>query len=526
MSTTRLSTIMTSALLIGVTFASFLLSSLSTAYAASKKATAATSTAQVLAPQPDFCTNLYDKSQDDREKLIKEMATGICQGNNSPQCIAKESAKIVKGCVAKSTGQQQDGESCKDSYDKFQKEDKELRAACSSVPIDGDCFTHVNKCLKCQGSDSTDSICASLETEEIDSDLDPDSKPASISDYLNAGQSTSASTTKYTPDRKKAAIRYKNCPAMAGTDLEKWITRVRDAQTAASDSKKRIIELQEKNNDIEAQLNDTKIEKQKEMQDAATEAEDAKQQMLNDMDKEKNEARKTVAALLEQSTVIENQIAATQKAYDDAYRTYLDAMAKLDDLCYAEAKQKLAAAQIAAQEKIKNSQYSTNSLNSLLGQVGISSRVKAQSRVNEDFRFCKRDPTHQAQITMAKRALDSAKQAANQARQSLEAKKIRLLSPYKMPIKGNFPRPCKEWWPIPIALWQSSRKRFNNWPLICKMKLIKLIQKWPPTIKISLSHVRKPPWPNKLFSNINHISIKKWSLLAEWKLIQKKSPRP
>ncbi|MCB0361950.1 MAG: hypothetical protein KDD35_04495, partial [Bdellovibrionales bacterium] len=321
--------------------------------------------------QPSFCDKLIADPNSARQSFDL-----LCKGKGTT-CVETALSKKIEECMKMATGSQSEQKDCNSSYEKFVENNGKMNAACGGAGIDGDCFAHVNKCLKCQGTDVNYSDCASLDTEDVKEDV------ASINDLMGFGSRTSTSV-KYTPDPEKASIRYKNCPAMAGADLKDWISRVKDAQSASADAKRKIVDLTEKSNDIESQLRDTKIEKEKEMQDTVSEAEDVRQEMNNQLDEEKNKARQTISQLLEQSSEIENQIIATQKAYDDAYGTYLNALSALDQQCHAAALQKLTALQSMKQAKIDKSNYSTSSFNRLLGQVGLSSRRVAQKRVNED----------------------------------------------------------------------------------------------------------------------------------------------
>jgi hypothetical protein len=401
-------------------------------------ASTAASPPAVYQVQKDIC------SDDD---MMNAYAEGLCKkftnATEKSTCIDKEKDKMIRGCIAKSSGGQSELQDCNKAYEKFTENDGKLAAACGAAGIDGDCFAHVDKCLKCQGTESTDPICASLDTEEIES-TDPEKRPASISDLMGMGQQgSSGSTGKYTPDPKKAALRYKNCPAMAGVDLKEWMTKVKDAQREVTDSKKEVVDLTEKNSEIEAQLRDTKLEKDKAMTETVDEAEDVKQKMNDQMRNEKNEARKTISQLLEQSSAIENQIIAAEKSYDDAYSSYLNALAALDQQCHAAALQKLAALQTAMQAKIDKSTYSTGSFNSLLNEVGVSSRRKSQSMVNRDFQRCKADPAYTSTAQAAKRSLDSTRTAASNAIKALKDKKDQIYFTIKDANERELPEALK-----------------------------------------------------------------------------------
>lgn len=401
-------------------------------------ASQATSSPLVLQQPKDICSD-NDMMSAYADKLCKKFKNA----SENLSCLEKETEKMVKGCISKSSGGQSELQDCNKAYEKFTENDGKLAAACGAAGIDGDCFAHIDKCLKCQGTESTDPICASLDTEEIDS-TDPDKRPASISDFMGMGQQgSSASTVKYTPDPKKAALRYKNCPAMAGVDLKEWMTKVKDAQREVADSKKEVVDLTEKNSEIESQLRDTKLEKDKAMTETVDEAEDVKQKMNDQMRNEKNEARKTISQLLEQSSAIENQIIAAEKSFDDAYSSYLNALAALDQQCHAAALQKLAALQTAMQAKIDKSTYSTGSFNSLLNEVGVSSRKKSQSMVNRDFQRCKADPAYTSTAQAAKRSLDSTRASANNAIKALRDKKDQIASTIKDANERELPEALK-----------------------------------------------------------------------------------
>ncbi|MBK9040752.1 MAG: hypothetical protein IPL83_16640 [Bdellovibrionales bacterium] len=381
-------------------------------------------------------------SSESRSSLAEDKCLKFTEANEKAKCKNEYLSKMADKCEKKIMGDQSELQDCNKAYEKFTENDGKLAAACGAAGIDGDCFAHVDKCLKCQGTESTDPVCASLDTEEIDS-TDPDKKPASISDFMGMGQGSSASTGKYTPDPKKAALRYKNCPAMAGVDLKEWMEKVKDAQREVTDSKKEVVDLTEKNSEIEAQLRDTKLEKDKAMTETVDAAEDVKQKMNDQMRDEKNEARKTISQLLEQSSAIENQIIAAEKSYDDAYSSYLNALAALDQQCHAAALQKLAALQTAMQAKIDKSTYSTGSFNSLLNEVGVSSRKKSQSMVNRDFQRCKADPAYTSTAQAAKRSLDSTRTAASNAIKALRDKKDQISSTIKDANERELPEALK-----------------------------------------------------------------------------------
>lgn len=400
-------------------------------------ASPATSSPLVLQQPKDICSD-NDMMSAYAERLCKESK----DATQKARCIDKENAKMTRGCQAKSIGGQSDLQDCNKAYEKFTENDGKLAAACGAAGIDGDCFAHIDKCLKCQGTESTDPVCASLDTEEIES-TDPGKRPASISDFMGMGQGSSASTGKYTPDPNKAALRYKNCPALAGVDLKEWMTKVKDAQREVADSKKEVVDLTEKNSEIESQLRDTKLEKDKAMTEAVDEAAEVKQNMNDQMRAEKNEARKTISQLLEQSSAIENQIIAAEKSFDDAYSSYLNALAALDQQCHAAALQKLAALQTAMQAKIDKSTYSTGSFNKLLNEVGVSSRKKSQSMVNRDFQRCKADPAYTSTAQAAKRSLDSTRTAANNAIKALRDKKDQIYFTIKDANERELPEALK-----------------------------------------------------------------------------------
>lgn len=397
-----------------------------------------TSPPVVYQTQKDFCSD-SDLLNAYSERLCKNKK--FANETEKASCIDKENEKISRGCVAKINGGLSELQDCNKAYEKFTENDGKLAAACGAAGIEGDCFAHVDKCLKCQGTESTDPVCASLDTEEIDST--GSERPASISDFMGMGQGSSASTGKYTPDPKKAALRYKNCPAMAGVDLKEWMEKVKDAQREVTDSKKEVVDLTEKNSEIEAQLRDTKLEKDKAMTETLEKAEDVKQKMNDQMKAEKNEARKAISRLLEQVTEIENQIIAAEKSYDDAYSSYLNALAALDQQCHAAALQKLAALQTAMQARIDKSTYSTGSFNKLLNEVGVSSRKQSQAMVNRDFQRCKADPAYTSTAQAAKRSLDSTRLAVSNAIKALKGKKDQIYFAIKDANERELPEALK-----------------------------------------------------------------------------------
>ena len=347
------------------------------------------------------------------------------------RCAGKESSEPCKGQLQKAEnlyysacgGQQPlDGpRECKDAYRELTQEESKMSSACGSAGISGDCYAHADKCNRCQGTDAGDPMCETLDTVDFDSDPDANKRPASIMDFMNFGQSgtSSASGQKYAPDPKKARTMYKNCPAMAGKDLKEWMDRAKDAQQTVTDKQKEIADLEARNGDIDRQLRSTIEGIDEDAQAVADDADTVRQEMNQQMRAAKGDARNRVAQLLDSMDRIEEQIISTNKAYDDAYNAYLNALAQLDQQCHAAALNRLSAMQTRMQNLIDKSTYSVGSFNDLVGKVGVSDRKKSQAMLNRDFNRCKNDPSYKASADAAKRALDSARKAADNAIASL-----------------------------------------------------------------------------------------------------------
>ncbi|MCB0385361.1 MAG: hypothetical protein KDD43_08210, partial [Bdellovibrionales bacterium] len=217
----------------------------------------------------------------------------------------------------------------------------------------------------------------------------------------------------------KARTMYKNCPAMAGKDLKEWMDRAKDAQQTVTDKQKEIADLEARNGDIDRQLRSTIEGIDEDAQALADEADTVRTEMNQQLRAAKGEARNRVAQLLDAMDRIEEQIISTNKAYDDAYNAYLNALAQLDQQCHAAALNRLMAMQTRMQEMIDKSTYSVGSFNQLAEKVGVSDRKKAQAMLNRDFNRCKIDPSYGASADAAKRALDSARKSADNAIASL-----------------------------------------------------------------------------------------------------------
>ena len=100
--------------------------------------------------------------------------------------------------------------------------------------------------------------------------------------------------------------------------------------------------------------------------------------------------------------------------------------------------------QIKKQELIKKSQFSVGSFNSLVAQVGISNRKRAQLIVARYFRQCKTDPSYKASATAAKRALDSAKKTTDNAIRMLRERQDKMEQAIKDANERDMPEALKE----------------------------------------------------------------------------------
>lgn len=365
-----------------------------------------------------------------REMHERKAAECNALANNSPQkapCQTQAQAlydQTIRVCTNQSFDDKP--RECREAFAELGREEAKMSTSCGAAGIEGDCFAHLDKCLRCQGTDTTDPVCETLETAEPDT-TGPN-RPATISDFMNFGNPSAAasSTQRYAPDATRARARYKNCPALAGADLEKWMDRVKDAQQTAQEKRKAITELETRNGEIDRDLRTAVETIDEDAQKVVTEAKKVRTEMNAELQNAQKDIRNRVAQLLDGIDRIEEQIISTDKAYDDAYNAYLNALAQLDQQCHAAALNRLNAMQTQMQQMIDRSTYSVGSFNNLVGKVGVSDRKKAQVMLNRDFQRCKNDPSYKATADAAKRALDGARRAADNAKKALRERQDKM----------------------------------------------------------------------------------------------------
>lgn len=369
----------------------------------------------------------YAKDPCTDSEARKQLAADNC--GKDEECRKASLKRIIDSCFQRYENQPNpQAAECKDAFKEYNQDEGKMNAACGTAGIGGDCFKHIDKCMRCQGTDSTNPDCETLDTVTIDEELDPDKRPASINDILGmaSGKPKTLSKQKYAPSASKARVRYKNCPAMAGNDLKEWMDRTKSAQETVQDKKKDISKLEAQNGKIDRDLLTQSEEFDEDAQKLVDKSKAVSNEMTAAIKDEKNNTRNTIAKLLDQMDRIDEQIDATTTAFDNAYNAYLNALATLDQQCHAAALQKLNAKQTKMQGLINASRYSRGSFSDLAGMVGVSDREKAQIQVNKDFLRCKQDPSYNASAAAAKRALNAADKAAKRAKSSLRARQDKM----------------------------------------------------------------------------------------------------
>ena len=346
------------------------------------------------------------------------------------ECLAQlEKAKLD----AKSAcGVQTSGESCESAMKELSDEEEKFNSACGDARIDGNCFVHINKCVRCQGVNSTDPMCESMDTVEIGEDeTDPNKRPASINDILNVfyGQipdQSSSSRHRHAPSAAKAKVRYKNCPAMSQIDLNKWMDKTKEAQQTVQDKKKEIVDLEERSGEIDRDLRNTVESIDEDAQKLLDEASSIRNRMKESLNDRQSQTQNAIYKILDEIDKIDGQIISANKAYEDAYSSYLNTLAQLEQQCHAAALQQLNARQIRVQQQIGKSKYSVGSFKSLASRSGVSDRKRAQRLVAQSFRQCKAGRTYKASAAAAKRALKSAQKSIKNTNKALRLRQDKL----------------------------------------------------------------------------------------------------
>jgi predicted nucleic acid-binding Zn-ribbon protein len=274
----------------------------------------------------------------------------------------KDRAAYYDGMAQKCTdGQSKAGATCDNAPDNYTKALQDFSGACGEANLGGECADELAKCVKTN-----------------DKDKDPD-----------AERSSRRTTTKrdanqpYDVDGVK-----KQCPAMAGKDLDKL-------KKELADQREKVKKLEKELPDIEDKANKAQSATNEKLQQIKTDMADKQKKLSEDLQKLSDEKDGAEKQITDQVTGITQQIAKANDALGQVSITKMDGQLKLkqtktqaDLNCHASASAQVAKMQTDTLEAMKTGTYNGGGFTTIMKNVGLTDRQHWQRIATKYYQWC------------------------------------------------------------------------------------------------------------------------------------------